>query len=568
MKQFVLIIASVCTCLGLMAGTPRLNNANVKMVQGNPHLTKNMKSFPCKPQRLCQNADFYTFDGKYESLTDFFSKQGKTPNDNKLLKQAPRRLSADLLVGDKINFMLAYSYDWDNDEIVPDNIFYYGGWDAYVWQESEGLYCADGMYYNIPLNIYVNEGTGDAELEMGVLGAWQWSDSTTSGRIKTVEDTIQYLIIADENYMMGMSDDFTNVPGTAYEDGSMNFPEGYCYYSILFCTKTVTNRVGNTSVTRDTVETMTPFFRDTWLITPNAYQTCTYTGGDFEYANDAYACQFDDSTVMVMNLYGLGYQGNYFYIRPDGSAVFPTFQYGGDMYSQREDLEASYPEYDWTEADHVRLLGYDESTGYPDYEMMAIDGNVTDTQLSWGSTCWTWWGEEQTQGYWASVSTNPFIDNVLTLTDGSQFIYEKTAQPQIGYDIFTDFVEVMASGDGVVALAILDDDGDYCQVDNPYQISRTDEEQTYTFVAVAQEAGKWPSDLAHAVITVPAMEVSLPGDANTDGMVNLSDIMVLIDALLNDSYDGINLDNADVNHDGTIDLQDLIVLIDMILNAR
>lgn len=61
-------------------------------------------------------------------------------------------------------------------------------------------------------------------------------------------------------------------------------------------------------------------------------------------------------------------------------------------------------------------------------------------------------------------------------------------------------------------------------------------------------------------LTNGAYEV-LPGDANGDGVINISDAISLINALLNEDFTGINMDNADMNGDGVVNISDVTALI-------
>ena len=54
---------------------------------------------------------------------------------------------------------------------------------------------------------------------------------------------------------------------------------------------------------------------------------------------------------------------------------------------------------------------------------------------------------------------------------------------------------------------------------------------------------------------------SIRGDVNTDGNVNISDVIVLIDYLLNDNAAGISMAGADCNYDGKINISDVTALI-------
>ena len=57
----------------------------------------------------------------------------------------------------------------------------------------------------------------------------------------------------------------------------------------------------------------------------------------------------------------------------------------------------------------------------------------------------------------------------------------------------------------------------------------------------------------------------LPGDVNSDGVVNISDVTVLIDYLLNNNTADINTAAADVNGDSIINISDVTLLIDRLL---
>ena len=58
------------------------------------------------------------------------------------------------------------------------------------------------------------------------------------------------------------------------------------------------------------------------------------------------------------------------------------------------------------------------------------------------------------------------------------------------------------------------------------------------------------------------------GDVNTDGEVNIADILTIIDMILNPliEHDGASLIRADVNHDGEIHVADINAVIELILN--
>ena len=57
----------------------------------------------------------------------------------------------------------------------------------------------------------------------------------------------------------------------------------------------------------------------------------------------------------------------------------------------------------------------------------------------------------------------------------------------------------------------------------------------------------------------------LIGDVNNDGLVNITDVTLLIGYVLNDEG-GIVIENADLNNDGDINITDVTLLISQVLN--
>ena len=67
-------------------------------------------------------------------------------------------------------------------------------------------------------------------------------------------------------------------------------------------------------------------------------------------------------------------------------------------------------------------------------------------------------------------------------------------------------------------------------------------------------------------VNINGIEVFGNGDANGDGETNVSDVVNLINALLNDDPTGINAVNADINGDGEVNVTDIIDIINLLLN--
>ena len=56
---------------------------------------------------------------------------------------------------------------------------------------------------------------------------------------------------------------------------------------------------------------------------------------------------------------------------------------------------------------------------------------------------------------------------------------------------------------------------------------------------------------------------NMSGDLNSDNIVNIIDIIIIINIILGEDD---NIDNADINNDGIINILDAIQLVNIILN--
>ena len=60
---------------------------------------------------------------------------------------------------------------------------------------------------------------------------------------------------------------------------------------------------------------------------------------------------------------------------------------------------------------------------------------------------------------------------------------------------------------------------------------------------------------------VCALDVEV-GDLNTDGNINVTDIVLLVNLILENGYS----DAADINQDSVVNIVDIVLLVQMILN--
>lgn len=521
------------TCLALFAAQPR-GTGNAQVINNKPSMTMAEKGNTFSEQ-LTQPVMAESM--KAITPQQYFTSTGLTPNDNRLTKRAPRRVNADDVMATKIAFMQRYEYIKDNNEVVPCSALNYGGWDAEMEQWSDNEFGVYMLYQSIPFTIIVDYANSSAEMEMGYLAGWQWSDTVINAATTIISDTTEYLFVLDEAYLVdGSAEDITNLTGTLYSDGTLYFPDGWCVFLIDYVTTKTTQRQ-TTTVTYDTIWSVGDIYRNTYLMTANATHDYEYNGS--HYQNNAYMFQYDGATAVAWNLYGLGYRGNYMNINADGSLVFPAMQCGGDMTSVREWLEENYPQYDWSSADHMYLMAYDDSTGYAAQDV-DITGTATHDALSWDATAFTWWGSytyddgssvqsideplvakakavgKKTQReVWNYMIDAPYTNNVLAFTDGEKFIFDTVAAPEIivaeGDQAYT-FTGSCEENGATVDFATFDPESGQITafVDNPYVVQRSYKDQIVYLAAISRGYAVYKNDSQWIVnaFNVPAMEQS------------------------------------------------------------
>ena len=71
---------------------------------------------------------------------------------------------------------------------------------------------------------------------------------------------------------------------------------------------------------------------------------------------------------------------------------------------------------------------------------------------------------------------------------------------------------------------------------------------------------------AYRESTAPPEEIT--GDVNSDGTVNLLDVIMLVNHIIGNNPSGFNADAADVNSDGVIDINDVVETINIILHIK
>lgn len=570
MKKLFLILLCVGTCLSVTAAVSNLNPGKRSLPGVNPTMGK-LEKKALLPQRY---KDPVACDGmNVLPLNQFFTQRGVTPDDNKLMKKAPRRVDVQDLLSTKLSFMMCYEYDNNTGEVVLSDNYFEGGWDVEMEQVDDGVYNAYLFYSTVPMSINVDLNSKTAEMESGFLASWQWADTTVTGlgsrKTTTIVDTTECIYLVDEGWVVDGNEDFVNIQGTVYNDGSLYFPDGWCCVFLDYVTTTVTTN-GQTTVSNDTIWAMTPFYRNTYLMTPNAVHEFDYTykvlNQEFtdHYSMNAYMFQYDDTTAVAWNLYGMGGRGVCMYVHEDGSMVLPAYQVVGTI--DVSEYEERFPEYDWSEGHQTVIIGVDMETD--EYYYSDIMGTVTPQGVTWGPI--ETFNYCILDGLYYALSSYPYHNNELYFTNGEEFVFGTSLSPVIVSEVLEDKVIVTAQATAADGVAYLYD-SQGIPLENPCAVMRTDEDQYITFYAVEYDYGKNVSELVVTEVFVPRLEQLLVGDVNMDNAVNLQDVIVLIDGLVNENYGAsgnFSLDNADIDQDGDIDLNDVVSLISMIIEAK
>ena len=572
MKKLFFILLGMSLCLAATAAHPQLKGGLTTW--GKPDMSSIKKKQIVRDRWM--SAPIACDSKNVLAINQFFAQRGVTPDDNLLMRRAPHRLSADDVLSSKILFLMCYDFDFDTEAFTLSKCYFDGGWNLKMEQVGDGVFNAYMMPAPGPATVHVDYNTGAAELEMGYLGGWQWRDSTTTGsgtrKTMIVTDTTEYVYLIDEGYFMGENDDFTNISGQVYQDGSIYFPDGWSRYTVDYVTISETNYRGVTTTTQDTVMSITPFYRDTYLMTPNAahdydisYRLYGYEPSVLHETNDVYMFQYDDTTAVVWNIWGLGGRGVCMYVRGDGSMTLPAYQVAGTM--DVAFYEEDYPEYDWSEGYEIVIVDYDMENGQ--YSMSDLMGEVTPEALSWGAT--VLWNYCILDGNYYAFSTLPITNNEIHFVNDERFMLGTSECPVITSVVFDDHVVVTAEPMSENASVFLFNNRGV-MVANPYTVARTEEDQLLLFSAVESDYGKNISELVTAEVLVPALEKeTIIGDLNGDNTISLQDVILLIDYLVNGYLEGdvsIQLENADIDRDGAISLNDLAVLVSLIVEGH
>ena len=409
-----------------MAGMPQLNKANLTKVNAPKMMT------------MTQGFDKSITPGQgVLTPREYFKTYNVNPGQN-LANKAPRRLSDDdIAATNYIDFRYVYTM---GDEGLEWDAYHFRGAEGLYWQVANGqLYCAGiywsqytGSTYYLPVTI--DYTTNEVTIPSGIL----LDDDTVqgngngSGSSWRRTDTVNYSILADAAWYTGQSEDFTDIPGTLYEDGSIEFSDELPYVFAGYQALVTYKRSGNAwSGYTYTVESSdTTYFEEyyvgTQFIVPNATHDydleATTTSHNTE---NVYMYQYDDTTAVVFNLYGMGMPGFEMNIYADGTMVMPLDWPVSEMSKLARDYYADYygSAYNWDNTRWYWLYNVDEEGEAT--EDTVIIGTVEPTAIKWDRAAYVLPGIVRvSDGANMQLGSYPFTNNVLSFTDGSEFVFE------------------------------------------------------------------------------------------------------------------------------------------------
>ncbi len=444
MKKF-LALMFVCAGLTAMAGVPQINKADLASVKGQKVMKANNLTKEFAAPVMNYGKDVMSPRKVMKDLNMSF-------NDNRLSRKAPRRLSdADVAANKYIDFRYCSTISSDGN-IVEDDWYYRGGQGVYMQIDNNQLWCA-GIYWNkntgscyyLPLNIDYN--TGVVELPpIGVL-----DDDTISGKKsatatpQTYTDTVDFSYLLDANYVFDVTDEPSSIYGQIYDDGTIEFNDTLPYVFAGYRALLTYTRSGNpftgysyTLTKADTTEFVELYY-GTQFIVPNATHTYELynAGNTTPYEENAFMFQANDTTAIVFNLYGMGMPGNVMNIYPDGTMKYPIQQIG-ELGTPTKEYYANYygSAYNWDNTKYYWIIGmnFDETANdYVEVDDSVFVGTVEPTAIKWDAAEYYLPGIVRvSDGAQMSLSSYPFINNVLAFTDGSEFILNTEPQFIVG----------------------------------------------------------------------------------------------------------------------------------------
>ena len=511
-----------------------------------------------------------------------------------LISNCSTRSVSNGLMKDKIYFYDIFNWNVNsNGEItvepyVPASA---GGQTIHMSEtENENIVYSYDFFFDFGQPFYVDNTDNSVWMPTFVaLGTLEYPGIDNLG---SWNDTIITIYMMNEDYLT-LNADPANIHGTLYSDGTIVFDDGFFYYYDIQI-----NHYSNYTLQSTDTEWGTSYIiRNLSLVVPNAKHEFHDDYYDLSTSADTYMYQPDDTTLVVMNLWGLGNQGNVMYV--------PNGIHKNNFIARPKII------LDTTELHRVEMVTFpfqriieintDEYSTYYTFfhDFYNFDGpydnakprstrfcTITDgVMIEWGTntiadfyTDGALMLREAPTGYYPGLYVGTYSDNKLYYIDSQEpdEPIEPTAPPIIevteGDDAYT-FTGTPTEDGTVVYLFTFDPfTGEItAEVENPYIVPRTDEEQVIYLAAIADGSaiGKEYSNWVVDGFIIPAYTIR--GDVNNDGVVDLHDVVKLNDYLTSViGLDDINFENAalcDSMDSDTVSDIDLTALFEYVLNG-
>ena len=184
--------------------------------------------------------------------------------------------------------------------------------------------------------------------------------------------------------------------------------------------------------------------------------------------------------------------------------------------------------------------------GYEDYEITVFLKDPTVAPNNWPRVAYYCWDSNNNQlcGNWPGVTVTD-----TRVVNGVTFYYKTFTITGAQY-----YLNFVFSQGGSTA--------------SSYQTVDVTGVRNTAFFEVTTQTNKYQvQDVTETYL--PYLDVqSVPGDVNSDGSVNISDVTTLIDYLLGSVTEPFDAVAADVNGDGSINISDVTALIDLLLTGN
>lgn len=284
MKHIIISIICACVALASVAGVPKKDAARLQRVLNNKsgHVAAPAAEVGTKPI----------------SLQQFMRENNVTPNDNRLKKKAPQRVSAADLQGTRIAALEAAPIDIDEyDNFIFSDLVYYLGWGVELNSDGDCSWI-EGIFddYSLP---YDFDEDGNPFLTSSCV---YYRANVGIGRNRT--DTVSTVYFFTSNALLGDEwEEDSTVIGEAYDDGSIMFDGGELGVGFFWYENEYLQYRNGQLISDQTEYAVSPLIRNMALLMPNGVHQCTGNSGIYSHV-------FNDSIFYSQDYYSFVASGS------------------------------------------------------------------------------------------------------------------------------------------------------------------------------------------------------------------------------------------------------------------